>query len=102
MDRPDFEARDQAAIDGYFGARRLPSRTYLSTSFALHGSGGTPARFVHKVFDIDDGTELALDGDEWLVRESPQGRVQLKLLISRESGHISQLWLQRITTTADS
>lgn len=78
----------------YAEGRRV-DRTYVSRSFPAFGTG-VPARFVCKVFDREHATELQLDGEEWLVRESPKGRVQVKLLVTREPGHISELWIQRI------
>ena len=90
------ESRDEK--DGRFAEGRFTNRTYASRSFTLAGAPGVPARFVTKVFDPEDKTavEPYADGEVWLVRESPKGRVQLKLLVAREQGHVSHLWVQRI------
>lgn len=79
---------------------RLAGRTYVSRSFTLERSGsaddGSPARFVYKVFDGANETELFFEGGDWLVRESPGGRVQVKLLVAREAGNVKELWIQRV------
>jgi len=61
-----------------------------------------PARFIYKVFDPDSDTEVEAveEGTEWLVRTSPKGRIQVKLLVSREAGHVSELMIQRVTQSA--
>jgi hypothetical protein len=85
--------------EGRYAEGRFTNRTYASKSFPLAGAPGVPATFVSKVFDPESDTEVEPfgEGDVWLVRESPKGRVQLKLLVAREQGHVSHLWIQRIT-----
>ncbi len=92
------EPESKEEWEGLFAAGRLPTRTYVSKSFRFAGMPGVPARFVEKVFDPEDATEVEpyADGEVWLVRESPKGRVQVKLLVARERGHVNQLWVQRI------
>lgn len=89
----------RADRDGEYADARLPERTYLSRSFDLAGAPGVPARFVTKVFDPEapEDLEPAGEGTEWLIRESAKGRVQLKLLVSREPGHVTHVWIQRIS-----
>lgn len=87
---------DREELEAMYADRRFPDRTYASKSFDLAGAPGVPARFIEKVFDPESPTELALEGTEWLIRESPKGRVQIKLLVSREPGHVSHFWVQRI------
>lgn len=84
---------------------RMPGYTYASTSFALKRPGsddhGQPARFVVKVYD-DDGQEdgvAELDGEVWPIASSSAGRVQVKLLVARESDHIKDLWIQKLKTS---
>jgi len=91
MDDMDREEREAMYAEG-----RFPDRTYASRSFDLAGAPGVPARFIEKVFELDAPTELELEGTEWLIRESPKGRIQVKLLVSREAGHVSHIWVQRI------
>ena len=93
------EAGGREEREGGYAEGRLTDRTYASRSFPLAGAPGVPARFVTKVFDPESDTEVEPfgDGEVWLVRESPKGRVQLKLLVAREQGHVSHLWVQRIT-----
>lgn len=95
--RPVPEGREER--DGMFAEGRFTNRTYASRSFPLAGAPGVPAKFVCKVFDPESETEVEPfgEGEVWLVRESPKGRVQLKLLVAREQGHVSRLWIQRIT-----
>ncbi|SDU11467.1 Shedu immune nuclease family protein [Amycolatopsis keratiniphila] len=79
---------------------RLPSRTYASASFPIlrpnSADNGQPARFVYKVFNPKAETTAELDGEQWLVSESPAGRYQVKLLIVREAGNVRELWVQRV------
>ncbi|HVA86810.1 MAG TPA: Shedu immune nuclease family protein [Candidatus Saccharimonadales bacterium] len=93
---------DRAEREGPYAEGRRADRTYVSKSFSLAGSPGVPARFVYKVFDPESETDLdvGVDGAEWLVHASPQGRVQVKLLIAREAGHVSDLWVQRLKYSA--
>lgn len=88
----------QAERDGQWAEVRRAGRTYISKSISKPGEPGVPARYIHKVFDPDTSTELeiASDGAEWLVTKSPKGRHQVKLLVAREAGHVSEIWLQRI------
>lgn len=92
----NHEVRDGAYADG-----RLTDKTYLSKSFDLPSAPpGTPARFVYKVLDQEAPTRLEYDGTEWTIYESPAGRAQIKVLMSREPGHVSRLWIQRIVRTS--
>ncbi len=93
------EPKDREERDGMYAEGRFTNRTYASRSFPLRGAPGVPAKFVSKVFDPESETEVEPfgEGEVWLVRESPKGRVQLKLLVAREQGHVSHLWIQRIT-----
>jgi hypothetical protein len=94
----DPEERDGAYADG-----RLVGKTYLSRSFDLPGTPpgtpATPARFVYKVLDQEAPTHLVAEGSEWTIHESPKGRVQIKLLMTHEPGHVSHFWIQRIQRT---
>jgi antiviral defense system Shedu protein SduA len=94
----DLTAEDETV----YAQRRLPRRTYVSKSFPItqpHSQDrGQPARFVHKVFDADEATELNLDGDQWVIFETAQGRIQIKLLVAREAGAVKELWIQKVPT----
>jgi hypothetical protein len=86
---------------------RLPGYTYASTSFPLKRPGsadhGQPARFIIKVYD-DDGQEdgsVELDGEVWPIEAASAGRVQIKLLVARQSEHIKDLWIQKLKTAKD-
>lgn len=87
---------DRADREGPYAEGRRTDRTYVSRSFSV--SDGHPARFVYKVFDPDYDTEVETyeEGTQWLVRTSPRGRVQIKLLVSREAGHVTEVMLQRV------
>jgi hypothetical protein len=82
--------------EGRYAEGRRVNRTYVSKGFEI--APGVNARFVTKVFSEDE-SEVApyADGEVWLVRESPKGRAQVKLLVAGEPGRISKLWIQRIT-----
>ncbi len=81
---------------------RLASRTYASRSFDLKRTNsaddGTPARFIYKVFDPDSESKVVQsdDGSEWVIRTTPAGRYQVKLLVAREPGNVKELWIQRV------
>lgn len=90
------ESEDAAEREGAYAKLRLPERTYLSKSFPRPWDPSVPVRIIHKVFDPETETELEFDGTHWLLHESPQGRVQLTLIVSREPGHVSELRIERI------
>jgi hypothetical protein len=95
----DFPWPQQDEITTY-ALGRVPERTYVSKSFPLARSGskdvGQPARFVYKVFDPQAETAAVFDGTEWVLRTTPKGRYQFKLLIAREAGMVKQLWIERV------
>ena len=81
----------------------MPSRTYLSSTFSYQrpnsSYAGEPARFVYKVFDVEHQTELEdAEALSWTVRQSPAGRVQVKLLVVREVGHVKHLMVHKQTS----
>lgn len=84
---------------------RFPWRTYLSRSFPITNPRsrdfGQPARFISKVFDVAESTDSASATEEFIVMTSPAGRVQLKLLVARESDQVKELWIERVRTYAD-
>lgn len=86
--------------EGSFAELRLPERTYLSRSFPRPWDPSVPVRIVHKVFDPATETDLEFDGTRWLLYESPKGRVQFTLFISRRPGHVSELRIERIQHNA--
>lgn len=92
--REDGKTREE--IEAMYADGRFTDRTYASKSFPLKAAPDVPARFIQKVFDVDPASELETEGEGWLVRESPGGRVQVKLLVAREAGHVTALWIQRI------
>jgi Domain of unknown function (DUF4263) len=84
----------------YFASGRVPRVVYASKSFPITQEQsrdyGLPARFIYKAFHNDDESELVLEGAEWLIKETPAGRYQIKLLVSREAGQVKSLWIQRV------
>lgn len=93
----EFERDDDETT---FAQGRLDSRTYASKSFPLTRTNspddGSPARFVCKVFDPASESALEWELDSWVVRETPAGRYQIKLLVAREPGNVKELWIQRV------
>lgn len=91
-------SRDAEELE--YAQSRLPGRTYLSKSFPLNrpasSDHGEPARFIHKVFDAESETTVELEGSDWVIRETPGGRYQVRLLVTREAGNVKELWIQRI------
>ena len=86
--------------EAVYAQGRLPERTYVSKSFDLKRRGsvddGAPARFICKVFDPEAETIVQQEFEEWVIRETPAGRYQFKLLIARDPGHVKQMWIQRV------
>ncbi|MDN5973073.1 Shedu immune nuclease family protein [Bifidobacterium crudilactis] len=82
---------------------RKTDRTYISKGFThrkpelSEDDSGVPARFVCKVFD-DDGSrgKVTLNGQEWLISETPKRRYQVKLLLARDKGEIEDLYIERV------
>ena len=85
----EFESEDDETV---FAQGRLPNRTYVSKSFAINRPNssdfGAPARFFCKVFDPESESMLEREADEWVLRETPAGRYQIKLLVAREPGNV--------------
>lgn len=98
---------DAPATETEYAQGRIPNRFYTSKTFAnrnLNSSDqGQPSRFVYQVFD-DDGTASSLlrEGEEWLVTPIAGTRTQIKVLISRESGSLVDLWIQRVPAEGSS
>jgi hypothetical protein len=87
-----------------FATGRLPDRTYASRSFPINRPSsrdfGKPARFVYKVFDPETESMVQREGEEWVVRETPAGRFQIKLLMAREAGNVKEIWIHRVPTNS--
>lgn len=104
MQRAEWEHTPQSyspTTETEFAQSRVPGRLYTSRTFAngnpVSADYGQPSRFVYEVFD-DDGTASSLvrEGDEWIVTPIEGTRSQIKVLISRESGSVVDLWIQRV------
>ncbi len=98
---PFASGEDQAEREGGFAEIRRVDRTYASKGFDLAGHVGVRARFIRKVFVPEFDTEVDIDGEgtQWLVYTSSKGRVQVRLIVSREPGHVSEIIIQRINAT---
>jgi hypothetical protein len=99
-DNEDDQGLGEDHAETLYATGRLPGRTYASKTFPIAGElsrdYGQPARFIYKVFDNNEEYEVTREGNEWLVRETPAGRYQIKLLVAREAGQIKSLWIQRV------
>lgn len=99
MSEPPWEG-DEDDPETMYALRRLPGRTYGSKIFKIAGEKsrdyGQPARFIYKVFHNSQESELELQGDQWLLRETEAGKYQFKLLVAREAGRIKSMWIQRL------
>jgi len=93
-------AADLDNTETHFAQARLPDRTYASRTFGYPRTNssdhGQPARFAYKVFDNGVESTLNFVGEEWLISETPGGRVQIKLLLCRDAGNIKELWIQKV------
>jgi hypothetical protein len=96
-DLDGFETDDNETV---YAQGRVGSRVYASKSFPLVRShsldDATPARFICKVFDPESESMVDWEIDDWVIRETPAGRYQVKLLVARESGNVKELWIQRV------
>jgi hypothetical protein len=84
-----------------YAQARVAGRLYTSKTFPnpnpSSADHGQPSRFVYQVFD-DNGiaSSLKREGEEWIVTPIEGSRSQIKVLISRESGSLVDLWVQRV------
>jgi hypothetical protein len=80
---------------------RRPDRVYVSRSFTLgirnSRDYGQPARYIYKVFDGSAFVAPPEECEEYVVSETPGGRKQVKLLVSRDAGRVKGIWLQRVS-----
>ncbi len=99
VDRVAPLGENREEVEGVYAEGRRPDRTYASKSFGDPAAGGVPARFIYKVFDpeVDTDVEVYEDGTQWVVRTSPAGRVQIKLLMSGSPGNVTKIMIQRVT-----
>ncbi len=97
----DFDSSETQYAQG-----RLPGRTYASKVWPYHRANSSdyqqPVRFAYKVFDNEIESTVYRAGEDWVVTESPGGRVQLKLLLAREAGNIKELWIQKVPAPGSS
>jgi hypothetical protein len=99
----DDEEEDRLVVgdtETLYASGRLPGRTYASRTFAINGEmsrdHGQPARFIYKILQNGEESEITLEGTEWILRETAAGRYQIKLLVAREAARIKSLWIQRV------
>lgn len=83
---------------------RLPTRTYISKSFAAQfgQDQGFPTRYIHRVFDeepIEDDPDW--EWTEEVVYTTPGGRKQLQLQVARSAGAVRKIRLQKVPTSGD-
>ncbi|WHE37797.1 hypothetical protein [Microbacterium sp. BDGP8] len=107
MPRAEWEHQPSSyspATETEYAQARVAGRIYTSKTFANGNPNsadyGQPSRFVYTVFD-DNGTASSLvrEGEEWAVTSVEGTRSQIKVLVSRESGSIVDLWIQRVPVT---
>lgn len=81
---------------------RVDSRTYFSRSFDLQrpnsNDNNQPARFIYKVFDPETESFILREADDWVLKETPAGRYQIRFLVAREAGNVKQIWIERVPT----
>lgn len=101
-----WEEFEEDVDETTYAQGRLASRTYVSKSFPLKRTNslddGTPARFVCKVFDPESETTIVREFGEWVIRETPAGRYQFKLLVARQPGNVKELRIERVPSTGQS
>lgn len=86
---------DEEAARGRTAGRTYRSRLFPNANVASRDFG-TPSRFVYKVIDDANETEFEREGEAWTLSQSPAGRVQFKVLVSRESGRVTDLWIVKV------
>jgi Domain of unknown function (DUF4263) len=96
----DNEWVEEEPDETTFARGRLANRTYASKGFNLKRPGssddGALARFAYKVFDPETESALVQEGEEWVLKETPAGRFQIKVMLVREQGNLKELWIQRV------
>jgi hypothetical protein len=99
---------DESLTNIDYFERRLPARTYISKSFKLglqqSSDFNQPTRHVWKVFDqLPEETYAGPDAEkqEWTVRESAGGRVQILMQVTRETGSVREIAFQKAVTRAN-
>jgi hypothetical protein len=80
---------------------RLTERLYLSRTFTStrvqSRDYGASCRFVHRVFD--SATEPPTGTEEYPITTIGSSRTQLKALVTREQGNVTDLWLQAVPSS---
>lgn len=81
---------------------RVDSRTYFSKSFNLQrpnsNDNNQPARFIYKAFDPETESFILREANDWVLKETPAGRYQIRFLVAREAGNVKQVWIERVPT----
>lgn len=95
------EAVDASWNDTTYAQGRSPGRMYTSKTFKQNRESsrdfGQPGRFVCQVFDDSgEAAELTRSGDEWIVTSVTGTRYQVKVLVSRDAGNVSDLYIQKV------
>lgn len=94
-----------------YARRRVPDRTYASKTFVMQFPRESPdfgenSRFVWKVFDCDEPENFddltGLDREEHVLSTTPGGRKQLRVQITRQSGNIREIKIQKVPTDLES
>ncbi len=94
----------EAPTEVTYALGRHPDRVYVSRSFPLDLRAsqdvGQPARYITKVFDEQETTNLDadLEREEFIVHTSPGDRKQVKMQVVRESGNVREIVIQKVPT----
>lgn len=91
-----------ASKEATWALGRRTDFVYLSKSFSfpLQNSrdAGKPARYIWKTFDLVEPKITASDYEEFILKESRAGRVQVKLCVASEPGSVREMWIQKVVT----
>ncbi len=95
---------DDTAItpDEYYCNNRRPNRTYISTGFDStidYSERGQPRRLriLHKVFDDEEQYGFAQIKDEVVLRVSPGGREEIKVVFFEDNRKLKSIAIQKFS-----
>lgn len=82
---------------------REPGVAYVKAAVSVDGQPadvdyGQPQSVIFEVFDENYPTRISLNGSAWTVESADEaaGRYQIKLLMTRSAGDVSDIWIQHI------
>lgn len=89
--------------DSPTGSAREPGVAYVTAGVGADGQPadadyGQPQSVIFEVFDENQPTRVSQNGSVWTVESADEaaGRYQIKLLMTRSGGDVSDIWVQHV------